>query len=174
VNADFGIMVPVVRRRIFSRGILVALVLGAVTCAAAMAARPIDGAMYLVGYSGNSAGNDLVDQTMTVASNGKSFSTYALYGRDTCSNGRRGLFEDSDTRSSPGPKITIKTNGTFTSTGHAKGSEYGTAGTFTAMLNGHFPKKTLVDVNLVISFKATTGSLHCTTGTVKISAYRTH
>jgi len=166
-------MVPVVGRRIFSRGILAALVLGAVICAAALAARPINGATYLVGYSGNSAGNDLVDQTMTVASNGKTFSTYALYGRDTCSNGRKGLFEDSDTHASPGPKITIKANGDFTSTGHAKGSEYGKQGTFTATVNGHFPKKTLVNVNLVISFKATSGSLHCTTGTVKISAYRT-
>lgn len=144
----------------------VSLVFGGV----ALAAHPVDGATYSAVFSPGGRGSAIVDDTMTVAASGTSFTSYAVYGHYRCSNGRSGVLHDEATASSPGPSIPIKPSGKFSERETSAGSDYGTAGTYTAAISGHFTTRRAAKVTLMIAFRAGTGSLSCTTGPVTFTA----
>ena len=139
---------------------------------AAIAAAPLNGGTYLATFSAGGRGSPVIDDALTVAANGRSFSTYALYGRYSCSDGKHGVLHDSDTRSSPGQRIAIKPNGNFAMTSHQEGLDFGVAGTYTGAVSGHFVTHHTADLTFQISFKANSASLRCDTGTVRIKARR--
>ena len=143
----------------------VSLVFGGV----ALAAHPIDGASYSAVFSPGGRGSPIVDDTMTVAANGTSFTSYALYGHYRCSNGRSGILHDDATPSSPGPPIPIKRSGKFSEHETSAGSDYGTAGMYTAAISGHFTTRKTAKATVTIGFRASNGSLSCTTGTVRFT-----
>jgi hypothetical protein len=139
---------------------------------AATAAAPVHGATYLATFFAGGRGSPVIDDALSVAPNGRSFSTYALYGRYSCSDGKHGVIHDTDTPSSPGQRIAIKPNGTFAATSHQAGLDFGVAGTYTAAINGHFVTHQAADLTFRISFKASQTSLRCDTGKVRIKALR--
>lgn len=148
-------------------GILCVAVAGAAT-----AASPVRGATYLSTFSAGGRGSPVIDDALTVAPNGRSFSTYALYGRYACSNGKHGVIHDTDTPSSPGQRIAIKPNGSFAATSHQQGVDFGVAGTYSAAVSGHFVTHQTADLTFRISFTASHASLRCDTGKVRIKALR--
>jgi len=144
----------------------VSLVFGGV----ALAAHPVHGATYSAVFSPGGRGSPLIDDTMTVAVNGTSFTSYAVYGHYRCSSGRNGILHDEATPSSPGPPIPIKPSGKFRLHETSAGSDYGTAGTYTAAISGHFTTRRTATATLTIGFRASNGTLSCTTGTVRFTA----
>ena len=138
---------------------------------AAIAAAPVHGGTYLATFSAGGKGSPVIDDALTVAANGRSFSTYALYGRYSCSDGKHGVIHDSDTPS-PGQRIAIKPNGNFAATSHQAGLDFGVAGTYTGAVSGHFVTHQTADLTFRISFKASQSSLRCDTGKVRIKALR--
>ena len=139
---------------------------------AATAASPVRGATYLATFSAGGRGSPVIDDALTVAANGRSFSTYALYGRYSCSNGKHGVIHDTDTPSSPGQRIAIKPNGSFAATSRQEGLDFGVAGTYSGAVSGHFIAHQAAELTLRISFKASHASLRCDTGKVRIKALR--
>jgi hypothetical protein len=151
-----------------------AAVAGGVLCVAvagaATAASPVRGATYLATFSAGGRGSPVIDDALTVAANGRSFSAYALYGRYSCSNGAHGVIHDTDTPSSPGQRIAINPNGSFAATSHQHGSDFGVAGTYSGTVSGHFVTHQAADLTFRISFTASHASLRCNTGKVRIKA----
>lgn len=136
----------------------------------ALAAHPVDGGTYSADFAPGGRGSPIVDDTLTVAANGTSFISYAVYGHYRCANGRSGILHDEATASSPGPPIPIKPSGKFGEHATAAGSDYGSAGTYSVSISGHFATRKTAKVTLTIGFRASNGPLSCTTGTVRFTA----